>query len=75
MRYAIRWFKCKLKPPKKLEKLKNQKGGDPQDKTQYPVGRGRGQPPRQGQQVGRPPLTPTAPPPHASSTNPSTYNN
>ena len=47
---------------KKLEKLKNQKGGDPQDKTQYPVGRGRGQPPRQGQQVGRPPLTPTAPP-------------
>ena len=24
---------------KKLEKLKNQKGGDPQDKTQYPVGR------------------------------------
>ena len=24
--------------------------------------RGRGQPPRQGQQVGRPPLTPTAPP-------------
>ena len=47
---------------KKLEKLKNQRGGDPQDKTQYPVGRGRGQPPRQGQQVGRPPLTPTAPP-------------
>ena len=47
---------------KKLEKLKNQKGGDPQDKTQYPVGRGRGQPPRQGQQAGRPPLTPTAPP-------------
>ena len=47
---------------KKLEKLKNQKGGDPQDKTQYPAGRGRGQPPRQGQQVGRPPLTPTAPP-------------
>ena len=46
---------------KKLEKLKNQKG-DPQDKTQYPVGRGRRQPPRQGQQVGRPPLTPTAPP-------------
>ena len=35
---------------KKLEKLKNQKGGDPQDKTQYPAGRGRGQPPRQGQQ-------------------------
>ena len=58
---------------KKLEKLKNQKGGDPQDKTQYPAGRGRGQLPRQGQQVGRPPLTPTAPP-HASSTNPSTYN-
>ena len=27
---------------KKLEKLKNQKGGDPQDKTQCPVGRGRG---------------------------------
>ena len=24
---------------KKLEKLKNQRGGDPQDKTQYPVGR------------------------------------
>ena len=47
---------------KKLETLKNQKGGDPQDKTQYPVGRGRGQPFRQGQQVGRPPLTPTAPP-------------
>ena len=47
---------------KKLEKLKNQKGGDPQDKTQYPAGRGRGQPPRQGQQVARPPLTPTAPP-------------
>ena len=47
---------------KKLEKLKNQRGGDPQDKTQYPVGRGRGQPPRQGQQVGRPPLTPTATP-------------
>ena len=46
---------------KKLEKLKNQKG-DPQDKTQYPAGRGRGQPPRQGQQVGRPSLTPTAPP-------------
>ena len=45
-----------------MEKLKNQKGGDPQDKTPYPVGRGRGQPPRQGQQVGRPPLTPTAPP-------------
>ena len=47
---------------KKLEKLKNQKGGDPQDKTQYPAGRGRGQPPRQGQQVGRPPLIPTAAP-------------
>ena len=47
---------------KKLETLKNQKGGDPQDKTQYPAGRGRGQPPRQGQQVGRPPLIPTAPP-------------
>ena len=47
---------------KKLEKLKNQKGGDPQDKTQYPVGRGRGQPSRQAQQVGRPPLTPTDPP-------------
>ena len=47
---------------KKFEKLKNQRGGDPQDKTQYPVGRGRGQPPRQGQQIGRPPLTPTAPP-------------
>ena len=47
---------------KKLEKLKNQKGGDPQDKTQYPVGRGKGQLPRQGQQAGRPPLTPTAPP-------------
>ena len=47
---------------KKLEKLKNQKGVDPQDKTQYPTTRGRGQPPRQGQQVGRPPLSPTAPP-------------
>ena len=47
---------------KKLEKLKNQKGGDPQDKTQYPAGRGRGQPPRQAQQVARPPLTPIAPP-------------
>ena len=47
---------------KKLEKLKGQKGGDPQDKTQYPTTRGRGQPFRQGQQVGRPPLTPTAPP-------------
>ena len=53
---------------KKLEKLKNQKGGDPQDKTQYPTGRGRGQPPRQGQQVGRPPLTPTAPPMPAQQT-------
>ena len=53
---------------KKLEKLKNQKGGDPQDKTQYPVGRGRGQPPRQGQQVGRPPLTPTAAPMPAQQT-------
>ena len=53
---------------KKLEKLKNQKGGDPQDKTQYPAGRGRGQPPRQGQQVGRPPLTPTAPPKPAQQT-------
>ena len=53
---------------KKLEKLKNQKGGDPQDKTQYPVGRGRGQPPRQAQQVGRPPLTPTAPPMPAQQT-------
>ena len=53
---------------KKLEKLKNQKGGDPQDKTQYPAGRGRGQPPRQGQQVGRPPLTPTAPPMPAQQT-------
>ena len=47
---------------KKLDKLKNQKGGDPQDKTQYPVGRGRGQAPRPGQQANRPPLTPTAPP-------------
>ena len=47
---------------KKLEKLKNLKGGDSQDKTQYPAGRGRGQPYRQGQQVPRPPLTPTAPP-------------
>ena len=47
---------------RELERLKNQRGGDPQDKTQYPVGRERGQPPRQGQQVGRPPLTPTAPP-------------
>ena len=53
---------------KKLEKLKNQKGGDPKDKTQYPVGRGRGQPPRQAQQVGRPPLTPTAPPMPAQQT-------
>ena len=53
---------------KKLEKLKNQKGGDPQDKTQYPVGRGRGQPPRQGQQVGRPPLTPKATPMPAQQT-------
>ena len=44
----------------KLEKLKSQKGGDPQDKTQYP-GRGRGQVPRLAQQT-RPPLTPTAPP-------------
>ena len=59
---------------KKLEKLKNQKGGDPQDKTQYPVGRGRGQPPRQAQQVGRPPFN-TYSSPHASSTNLSTYNN
>ena len=57
---------------KKLEKLKNQKGGDPQDKTQYPAGRGRGQPPRQGQQVGRAPLTPTAPPMPAQQT-PHTY--
>ena len=47
---------------KKLERLKNQKGGDPPDKTQYPAGRGRGQPPRQGQQVARPPLPLTAPP-------------
>ena len=47
---------------KKLEKLKNQKGGDPQDKTQYPVGRGRGQLPRQGQQVGRPLLHLQLPP-------------
>ena len=47
---------------KKLEKLKNIKGGDPQDKTQHPVGRGRGQPYRQGQQAQRPPQTPTAPP-------------
>ena len=53
---------------KKLEKLKNQKGGDPQDKTQYPTGRGRGQPPLQSQQVGRPPLTPTAPPMPAQQT-------
>ena len=44
---------------KKLEKLKSQKGEDPQDKTQYPAGRGRGQP---SKQVSRPPLTPTAPP-------------
>ena len=47
---------------KKLEKLKNMKGGDPQDKTQNPAGRGRGQPYRQGQQAQRPPLTPTTPP-------------
>ena len=47
---------------KKFEKLKNLKGGDPQDKTQYPAGRERGQLYRQGQQVPRPPLTPTAPP-------------
>ena len=50
---------------RKLEKLKNIKGGDPQDKTQHPVGRGRGQPYRQGQQAPRPPLTPTAPPAQA----------
>ena len=47
---------------KKLEKLKNMKGGDPQDKTQHPAGRGRGQSYRQAQQAQRPPLTPTAPP-------------
>ena len=45
---------------KKLEKLKNLKGGDSQDKNQNPVGRG--QPYKQGQQAQRPPLTPTAPP-------------
>ena len=39
---------------KKLEKLKNMKGGDPQDKTQHPAGRGRGQPYRQGQQAQSP---------------------
>ena len=49
---------------KKLEKLKNQKGADPQDKTQYPAGRGRGQPPRQGQQVA-PPMSAQAPQPIA----------
>ena len=43
---------------KKLEKLKNQKGGDPQDKTQCPVGRGRGQATRPARQVTRPPLNP-----------------
>ena len=46
----------------KLENLKNLKGGDSQDKTQHPAGRGRGQPYRHGQQVPRPPLTPTASP-------------
>ena len=56
---------------KKLEKLKNQRGGDPQDKTQHPVGRGRGQPPRQGQQVVRPPLN-TYSSPHARPTGSST---
>ena len=40
---------------KKLEKLKNQRGGDPQDKTQRP-GRGRGQAPRPAQPVNKPPL-------------------
>ena len=49
---------------KKLEKLKSQKGGD----SQYPIGRGRGQPPRQGQQVGRLLLTPTVPPMPAQQT-------
>ena len=44
---------------KKLEKLKNQKGGDPQDKTRYPIGRGRGQAPRPAQQATRPPLAPS----------------
>ena len=47
---------------KKLEKLKNQKGGDAQDKRPPPAGRGRGQYPRQPPQGQRPPLTPTAPP-------------
>ena len=47
---------------KKLEKLKNMKGGDPQDKTQHPAGRGRGQLYKQGQQAQRPPQPPTAPP-------------
>ena len=46
---------------KKLEKLKNQRGGDPQDKTQRP-GRGRGQALKPAQPVNKPPLTPTAPP-------------
>ena len=48
--------------------MKSQKGGDPQDKTQYPATRGREQPPRQGHQAGRPPLTPTAPPMPAQQT-------
>ena len=58
---------------KKLEKLKNQKGGDAQDRKPPPVGRGRGQYPRQPPQGQRPPLTPTAPPmPHQQPVPPST---
>ena len=44
-----------------MRKVEESKRRRSQDKTQYPAGRGRGQPPRQGQQVGRPPLTPIAP--------------
>ena len=39
---------------KKLEKLKNLKGGDPQDKPQYPAGRGRGQPYSKGSKLQSP---------------------
>ena len=47
---------------KKLEKLKNQKGGDDQDKKAPFAGRGRGQYVRKAPQGQKPPLTPTAPP-------------
>ena len=47
---------------KKLEKLKNQKGGDDQDKKSPTTGRGRGQYVRRAPQGPKPPLTPTAPP-------------